>query len=329
MNIILIVIAVIIYMIASALKLYAIPIGIILSVCIIIYLGYKIYVNIYFNSKKFRSIKESIEKYIKNCNDLNNHIEDLKLTNSDIKSFDYGDAVLSDNSKYKFKRGEWKNIEKNSYVHNCSAIICKSSMDQPFKYLCKYFDIPIKEESLSLFENLLNTYSAVEQGKKLLQNERDTIIDDIKKSIPSIIFEYNKKRLIRELGFNPIDLSDLYFPNYKFQYVSAGGNSSLANNIRLDIENLNKFVNYLNGLVKFKKSIEGQRALMTSNLREKIKERDNYSCRKCGLSIKEERNLLLEIDHIIPLSRGGITSVENLQTLCWKCNRSKGAKLIE
>lgn len=329
MNLLLIILVTIIYIIAYTLKGYAIPIGIGLIASLIIYLGYKVYVNIYFKSKKFKLIKESVEKYIKNCNDLNNHIEDLKLVNSDIKAFDYGEAVLVDNSNYKFSRNEWKKLEKNIYVHNCSAVVCKNSKDQPFKYLCKYFDIPIQEESLLVFESLLNNYSAVEQGKELLQKERDSIINDIEKSIPRLIIKYNKKRLIIELGFNPIDLSDLYFPNYKFQYVSAGGNSSLINNIRMDIENLNKFVKYLNGLIKYRKSIEGQRALMTSDLRENIKKRDNYTCRKCGLSINDERNLLLEIDHIIPLSKGGITSEENLQTLCWKCNRSKGAKLIE
>ena len=40
-------------------------------------------------------------------------------------------------------------------------------------------------------------------------------------------------------------------------------------------------------------------------------------------------NLLLEIDHKIPLAKGGMTTEDNLQTLCWKCNRSKGAKLEE
>ncbi len=48
----------------------------------------------------------------------------------------------------------------------------------------------------------------------------------------------------------------------------------------------------------------------------------------CGVStINQEKNLLLEIDHIIPLSKGGITTEKNLQTLCWKCNRAKGAKI--
>ena len=84
---------------------------------------------------------------------------------------------------------------------------------------------------------------------------------------------------------------------------------------------------YLSELVKFKKSAAGQRALMTSNLRKSILERDGYTCQKCGASQKNEPNLLLEVDHIIPISKGGITSVENLQTLCWRCNRSKGSKL--
>ena len=42
----------------------------------------------------------------------------------------------------------------------------------------------------------------------------------------------------------------------------------------------------------------------------------------------KEPNLLLEIDHIIPVAKGGLTEESNLQTLCWKCNRAKSDKLI-
>lgn len=161
----------------------------------------------------------------------------------------------------------------------------------------------------------------------MLKSERDNILDDIKGSIPWAINTFSKQKLIRELGFEDIDLSDLYFPVYLFQYVSSGGNSSMSCDIKLDVDNLDKLVSYMRELIKFSKSIAGQRALMNSALREKIKARDKYTCRICGLSTHVEKNLLLEIDHIIPLSKGGITSEINLQTLCWRCNRSKGSKI--
>lgn len=96
----------------------------------------------------------------------------------------------------------------------------------------------------------------------------------------------------------------------------------------MNIDNLNKFITYLSENIKFKKSIKKQRILMTSTLRKQILDRDKYTCQYCGLSSQEEPNLLLEIDHIIPISKGGITITDNLQTLCWRCNRKKGSKII-
>jgi ATP adenylyltransferase len=43
-------------------------------------------------------------------------------------------------------------------------------------------------------------------------------------------------------------------------------------------------------------------------------------CQLCGISAKERP---LDVDHIIPRSRGGKTELSNLQALCSKCNRSK------
>lgn len=299
-----------------------------LLVILLAYAAYVIYVHIYFKGDKFAMIKGSISQHTKNCNDLNEHIENLKSSYSDVASFDYGTSQLLDGSRYNMKRRKWNEEEKNKRTHNCSATVCKNASSQPFKYLCKYFDIKINEETLSTFEEVLNNFSAAEQGKILLKTERDTIISSIQSSIPPIILRFERERVIKELGFDHIDLTDLYFPVYTFQYVSAGGNSSSRCDIKMDVPNLDRFIAYLSNLVKFRNSIAGQRALMNSALREEIKSRDNFTCKICGLSTSQERNLLLEIDHIIPLSKGGITVEENLQTLCWKCNRSKGAKLF-
>ena len=49
--------------------------------------------------------------------------------------------------------------------------------------------------------------------------------------------------------------------------------------------------------------------------------RDGYRCAYCGAE-----NIPLELDHIIPRSRGGSDNPENLTLACKPCNSSKGAK---
>ena len=154
------------------------------------------------------------------------------------------------------------------------------------------------------------------------------ILDSIQTKIPFLIKQFSKKKLERELGFEHVDMSTAYFPKYVFKYVSSGGNASTECDVVMDIDNLNRFVLFLSEKIKFKKSAAGQRALMTSKLRQHIKERDNFTCKHCGASVQKEPNLLLEIDHIIPVSKGGLTTEDNLQTLCWRCNRKKGSKII-
>lgn len=288
----------------------------------------RIALTIYFKSKKFTTIKERIKSYIADCNELNTHIEELKSISVIQKHVDYGVANLIDNSIYNFQRPESDNTQYKSNIYNCSLSVCKNAQLQPFKYLCKYFDVKPTEENLSCFEALLNNFAAAEQGKELLQKEHDRIISSISNDVPRWVRKHFPHQLSEHLGFKMIDLSSMYFPKYIFQYVSPGGNSSMNCEIVMDIENLNKFVVYLSEIIKFKKSAAGQRALMTSALREKIKERDNYTCQICGLSIYQEPNLLLEIDHIHPVSKGGLTVEGNLQTLCWRCNREKGNKLL-
>lgn len=294
--------------------------------CVLIYF---IYEYRYYKSEDFLKIKKRIQNHIDECNELNEHIEELKETYVNFKQTDYGVAENVDYSNYNYKRKELKNYKDSKYVYNCSITVCRNAQQQPFKYLCKYFNIKPDEETLNNFEEVLNNFSAVEQGKKLLDNQKKEILGGLWKEVPWLIKTFSKKKFEKKLGFQQIDFSNVYFPTYVFNYISSGGNSSMHTDITLDIDNLNRFVLYLGELVKFRKSVAGQRALMTSTLREKIKKRDNYTCKECNNSTKKEPNLLLEIDHIKPLSKGGITSEENLQTLCWKCNRSKGSKYKE
>ena len=51
--------------------------------------------------------------------------------------------------------------------------------------------------------------------------------------------------------------------------------------------------------------------------------RDHCRCVTCGRSRETVASLVLEVDHVIPWSKGGETIAENLQLLCFDCNRGK------
>jgi 5-methylcytosine-specific restriction endonuclease McrA len=57
--------------------------------------------------------------------------------------------------------------------------------------------------------------------------------------------------------------------------------------------------------------------------RSMIYRRDNHTCQYCGARSK------LTIDHVIPRSKGGEDSWENLVVACSSCNTKKGNMLLE
>ena len=58
-------------------------------------------------------------------------------------------------------------------------------------------------------------------------------------------------------------------------------------------------------------------------LRFKVMARDNFKCCMCGRSPATDPSVVLHIDHIKPWAKGGETTMDNLQTLCSKCNLGK------
>lgn len=93
-----------------------------------------------------------------------------------------------------------------------------------------------------------------------------------------------------------------------------------------DIFTLNKRLNNKNGSFYNDREIwdalcRVERGKVSNKMRFSIYGRDGYKCCKCGIS---DRYAQLEIDHIIPIAKGGKTTYDNLQTLCHKCNVEKG-----
>lgn len=65
-----------------------------------------------------------------------------------------------------------------------------------------------------------------------------------------------------------------------------------------------------------------ERGKVSNKLRFRIYQRDGWRCKLCG---RKTQNL--EIDHIIPIAKGGKTTYNNLQTLCHRCNQRKGTDI--
>ena len=63
---------------------------------------------------------------------------------------------------------------------------------------------------------------------------------------------------------------------------------------------------------------------ISDRLRFRILMRDSFTCKKCGRSPIKERDVELHVDHIVPWSKGGETTPENLETKCSQCNLGKG-----
>ncbi len=61
----------------------------------------------------------------------------------------------------------------------------------------------------------------------------------------------------------------------------------------------------------------------TSKEWDNLCERFNNQCLCCGETAK------LTVDHVIPVSKGGTSNIDNLQPLCRSCNRRKGVQIID
>lgn len=93
--------------------------------------------------------------------------------------------------------------------------------------------------------------------------------------------------------------------------------------IRIDFFNLNNGVSYKKETVK-----------INYKTRDAIFKAYKNKCAICSIVVKKFRaeikffkgDRLGHIDHIIPIARGGMSIVENLQLLCEHCNQKKGAK---
>ncbi len=90
---------------------------------------------------------------------------------------------------------------------------------------------------------------------------------------------------------------------------------------------LKAFIDYVEGEIseypnKNSNITENPRSI-NYRLRFKVMQRDGFKCRICGRSPATDSSVILHIDHIKTCAKGGKATIDNLQTLCSKCNLGK------
>lgn len=286
----------------------------------------------YYRGPEFQKIETDIKGYVQDCNELNEYIEELKDKHKDkIKSQQrvHLKQNVSGQYGYNYKKAAYEDYDltDRDYCFKDNTALTRVE-DNPYKYLRKYFTVKEDADFLEEVEDMLNDFLAVEEGKLKLESKFKSIKESIQDKVPFLISKFGMKKFMDKVGCDKFNFETEYYPTCRFIHITDGKTKKREISIRLDIEHLEKFVHYLSEQISFKKSVKFQRSLMTRKLRKEIMERDGYTCQNelCGVSTHDEPTLLLEIDHKIPISKGGLTTKDNLQTLCWRCNRSKGSK---
>lgn len=191
------------------------------------------------------------------------------------------------------------------------------------KYLIKYSEISYDVDSLERIDFCVDFLTDLSN----FQKDMMALSGEIKQYVPLFVCVFaSKKRMAYTVCNAGIALSEFKNPRFTFLYISPAGQSRRKFRVQISESVLRNIQTEISARLCKTGYSKAQRGAMTNDLREAIKRRGNYTCCICGNSVLNEPNLLLEVDHIIPISKGGKTEASNLQTLCWRCNRAKSNK---
>lgn len=280
----------------------------------------------YYDSPDFAKIKETCEVLMSTQREFNEYINEKVQSISQLFGTRAVRTETTHEDEYNYIRPYKKTI--TPFTAEVSATVFASAENNPLEYIVKYF-YPHKSsypEQIQKLYQLVEELETLRDAKQIIENykaEYQQYLGDV----PAFIMENDEAGFYSRLGFANIDESTLTV-EYKFAYTSGGGMAQRAFTVPMTEEIIEELIKVLESKLTAGAFAKEQRTLMTKKLREHIKERDNYTCCNCGNSTHAEPNLLLEIDHIIPVSKGGRTEESNLQTLCWKCNRAKSNKIV-
>lgn len=281
----------------------------------------------YYDSPAFLKIKKTCEELMNTQKEFNEYITEKVESISQLFGTRITRNETINDDEYHYLRPYKKAI--TPFTAEVSAAVFASAENSPLEYVIKNF-YPNKAaypEQIQKLHLLVEELATLKEAKQIIENHKKEYQQYLN-DVPDYIMKEDEAGFYSRLGFANID-ENVLVVEYKFSYTSGGGMAKRTFTVPMTEETIVELIQTLEGKLTITAFTKEQRALMTNKLRDSIKKRDNFTCCHCGNSIHAEPNLLLEIDHIVPVSKGGYTVEKNLQTLCWKCNRAKSNKISD
>ena len=227
------------------------------------------------------------------------------------------------NAKYVFKRVEQRTLtQKYDAEHNYNNVSPKDYLI----YQLVYSQHQLKNDFASAKENI-ETYK---KYREEIAAECSVVdYENVKWILLKKYAQKIERNLLNKVALKPETrvtiVVKLYHVNRNHFLISKKGETFYEDEIIRLIKRIrNKRGNFYRDREIWDAICRVERARVSNRMRFSIYERDGNRCRKCG---KSGWHHDLEIDHIIPISKGGKSTYENLQTLCRECNLEKGSRI--
>lgn len=223
---------------------------------------------------------------------------------------------------------KYNNIERSYFYSYC----CISRAEFNHFILDNYF-IEIISDNPIFFQKMIKSIESNKKErakyKRLLDKVDFSQTKENAKSvkIPFCIYKYVETSCYRKMILSD-PIVDVDFVCRK-EYTTPMGRTHIWSDATYNYKHLLAFYEEAQ-IIKEQREIrrgqiEYERSLMTPTLRYEILKRDNFRCQICGSTAQD--GVKLHIDHIVPVSKGGHTTADNLRVLCDRCNLGKSDKL--
>lgn len=271
--------------------------------------------------------KRAHEYYLKNKEKI------LKQNKKWKDEHNYCNKYDAEKSKKYYEKNKDKILEQKRYLNSLKTSerdlmfkfgYCWCSKCKKYKILDEFFNNKSEKYGKSYNCKQCDSIEKKKYKKKYYEKNKDKILEnsrEYRKKYYSERKEYYKKYKKEYYKNNKEKMNDAtkqhYIDNKKW-YKEYQKEYRKTEKYKISTKNTNH-----NRRKQIKNTNKKER--ITLEQWQEILKLQNNKCIGCGREFNDE--LKPTLDHIIPLSKGGLHTIDNIQALCQSCNSKKGAKL--